>query len=173
MSDMLYIRIYFLWYAELQNLKVFFVCNFSYRFILYHICILWKTFWKNGNCFSESGQKANADTTPKTYRLIYRPTYYLCWDQEDSIFYRQKKLICSLENRTRIVEKRFPCIYLSNSLNPTTNLKLHFSQIPYPNVNLLFWNLMWRVRWPKGPLYISFSYFLLPKEKGLKYQWKK
>ena len=38
----------------------------------------------------ESGQKANADTTPKTYRLIYRPTYLLCWDQEDSIFYFQK-----------------------------------------------------------------------------------
>ena len=73
----------------------------------------------------ESGQKANADTTPKTYRLIYRPTYLLCRDQEDSIFYCQKRLIFSLENRARIVN-------LSNSLNPTTNLKLHFSEIPYP-----------------------------------------
>ena len=80
----------------------------------------------------ESGQKANADTTPKTYRLIYRPTYLLCRDQEDSIFYCQKRLIFSLENRTRIVEDRFPYLHLSNSLNTTTNLKIHFSQIPYP-----------------------------------------
>lgn len=69
-----------------------------------------------------------------------------------------KKLICSVENWTRIVENLFPYIYLSNSLNPTTNLKLHFSQIPYPNVNLLFWNLLWGARWSKGPrLAISYS----------------
>ena len=41
-----------------------------------------------------------------------------------------KKLIFSLVNRTTILEK-YISLHLSDSLNPSTNLKLHFSQIPY------------------------------------------